>query len=335
MDKLISIIIPVYNVQNYVEKCLESVLNQTYKNLEIIIVDDGSLDNSYAICEKYANKDKRIKLLSKENAGQGAARNLALDIAQGEYIGFIDSDDIIKEDMFEDLINTAIKYNSDLTLCGLYLNNQGKITKLKCPQKIQVWNSEDAMKLYITDTVIFSGPVNKLYHRSLFDELRFPTIRCREDAFIMHHIISKANKITHIGKSKYFITIREDSTEGRAFSKDRLVMLDIAKNLQDLIVTKYPNLLSLKDEILIKERIEILNDIISTNVYYKYRDICCEQRLILKQLKNDDLCNRNLSNSTQQKLIFICDYFIIYFLFRKLVCIKRRVAKKVLSIIYR
>ena len=119
---LISVIVPVYKVENFLDRCVESIVGQTYENLEIILVDDGSPDNCPAICDNWAKKDGRIKVIHKENGGLSSARNAGLDVVTGEYFGFIDSDDWIEKDFFEFLITNALKENADISRCGLYLD---------------------------------------------------------------------------------------------------------------------------------------------------------------------------------------------------------------------
>lgn len=130
-DKLISIIIPVYNVQNYLRECIDSVIAQTYKNLEIILVDDGSPDKSGEICDEYSKKDARIKVIHKENGGLSDARNVALDIAKGEYIGFIDSDDYVEKDMFETLHTLAVEHNAEISSISFYKTLENEVIDVR------------------------------------------------------------------------------------------------------------------------------------------------------------------------------------------------------------
>lgn len=127
-DKLISIIVPVYNAEKYLDNCISSILNQTYKNIELILVNDGSTDNSLQICNKY-KEDKRVKIYSQENKGQGAARNKGIDVANGYYIGFCDADDTLNEHMYENLCQYAIKYDTDFCSCGHSKLINGKLIK--------------------------------------------------------------------------------------------------------------------------------------------------------------------------------------------------------------
>lgn len=320
-EPLISIIIPVYNVEKYIRKCLDSVLNQTYKNIEIIIINDGSTDNTYSICIEYEKSDSRIKLFTQENSGQGAARNLGLQHAQGTYIGFVDGDDYIDPDMYETMIKQAENLSAELVICGLYYNNNITIKKSKTPSSIQVWDNYQAMLSYLSDSVIFTGPVNKLYRKSLFIEIKFPIIRCREDAYIMHHIISQCKKVVHIAESKYTVNLRPESTEGKPFNMDRLVILDVAEDVKLLISKRYPTLLEYAEGQIIQERIGIINDILLSNLYKEYREICDNQRRLLTKLSID---NYKLRPGIDRDLYQILN---MYYLYRMRLSLKGRIRK--------
>ena len=196
----ISVIIPVYNVEKYLKRCLDSVINQTYKNLEIILVDDGSTDNSGKICDEYAQKDKCIVVIHKENGGLSDARNKGLGICTGDYISFIDSDDWIEKDFFEYVVNN-IKDN-DLLIFDYYITN-GKFSKW-----IKYNNTEFELKkenclLKLTKAEIQSYAWNKIYKINLFDDIRFPKGRNYEDQAIMHLIVDKSEKIRYCNKAFY------------------------------------------------------------------------------------------------------------------------------------
>ena len=135
-NNLISIIVPIYNSENYIKKCLDSILAQTYSNLEVILIDDGSTDNSYNICKDYQKKDNRIVLLQQKNAGVSRARNHGLEVAKGEYIGFVDSDDYIEPEMYEILLNSIIESNSKIAICNYYYENED--SKLYCGDSIKI-----------------------------------------------------------------------------------------------------------------------------------------------------------------------------------------------------
>ena len=149
----ISIIVPVYKVEKYLKKCVDSILAQTFTDFELILVDDGSPDDSGKICEEYAEKDARVRVLHKENGGLSSARNAGIEVAKGKYLGFIDSDDYIAEDMYELLYNTIIKEDADLSICGIYDVYEGKAPIVK-PTIEKVVSAEEALLLILQGNII-------------------------------------------------------------------------------------------------------------------------------------------------------------------------------------
>jgi glycosyltransferase involved in cell wall biosynthesis len=197
---LISVIVPIYNVEIYLEKCLNSIINQTYKNLEIILIDDGSPDNCGKICDEYAKKDKRIKVIHKPNGGLSDARNTGLDIAKGEYIAFVDSDDYIAEEMCEELLDIAQKEEADIVVCGVYDVRKEGITVFD--RNLNVSDKDTILYQIFTDYYP-SYSWNKFFKAHLFSEIRFPHIKF-EDLFIMPTLILAAQKISFTPKAYYY-----------------------------------------------------------------------------------------------------------------------------------
>lgn len=210
---LISIIIPAYNIENYIDKCLESVCGQTLKNIEIILVNDGSTDSTPSICERWAAKDPRIKYVTTENSGLASVCNTGLEIASAPIIGFADSDDHIDKDMFECLYNSMIKYGSDISICGLYWElADGTIKCVKGNFKREmVWCGKQALKLLLMDRKISNYRWNKLFRKELFDNILFPADRAFEDINTMFQLFDKAKKVSHIGYPKYYYHQRKGS----------------------------------------------------------------------------------------------------------------------------
>jgi len=191
MDEKISVIVPVYNVEQYLERCIDSIINQTYKNLEIILVNDGSTDNSGQLCDELAKKDDRIRVIHKKNGGLSDARNVGVDEAKAELIGFIDSDDYIDEDMYELLINNLKAANADLSMCGHY-DVYNNVPEAQVVDK-KTWelSPREAIKMVMEAKILSVTAVNKLYKKSLFSELRFEIGKIAEDAFIMIKLLDK------------------------------------------------------------------------------------------------------------------------------------------------
>ena len=207
----ISIIIPVYNVQKYLSRCLDSVISQTYIKLEIIIIDDGSTDNSGIICDEYASKDNRIIVIHQFNGGLSAARNSGLDIAKGEYVMFVDSDDYVAPSFCEKPLLIAIREHVDIVSFGYYKIGN-KTTKVKKTNKPRTVQASEAIKQLITlDDVIHGYVWNKLYKRTLFEQIRFPVGRTFEDQGVNYLLFHTAKNIFISDETLYYYFRRENS----------------------------------------------------------------------------------------------------------------------------
>lgn len=244
MDKdLISVIIPVYNVEKYLIRCVDSVINQTYKNLEIILVNDGSTDSSGILCDDLAKGDARIKVIHKENGGLSDARNIGKQESKGEYIIFIDSDDYVHVDMINSLYQQITYENADVSICGVmnvYSNSQNPQcvdTKLyfTCDKK-------EFLKEYLIGERIPGSICNKLLKRSVANRLKFPVGKIYEDAFYHYDLISVAEKFVVNTKPYYYYYHRGGSITTKPFKNKDLVYIDIYKKYYELILEKYGDL---------------------------------------------------------------------------------------------
>ena len=242
MDEKISVIVPVYNVEQYLERCVDSIINQTYKNLEIILVNDGSTDNSGQLCDELAKRDSRIKVIHKENGGLSDARNVGIDVAEAELIGFIDSDDYIDEDMYELLINNLKAANADLSMCGHYdVYNNVPESQVSDKKKWEL-SPQEAIKMVMEAKILSVTAVNKLYKKSLFSELKFEIGKIAEDAFIMIKLLDKCNKIVATNEKKYYYVHRENSITTQKFSLKFLNVIEAYEQNKEIILEKYPEL---------------------------------------------------------------------------------------------
>ena len=228
---LISVIVPVYNVESYLRKCVDSIINQTYKNLEIILVDDGSPDNCGKICDEYAQHDSRVKVIHKENGGLSDARNAGIDMAEGEYLTFVDSDDYIAEDMIEKLYKQLLKDNSDMSLCSFkYVDESGDEILSRVddsPIKNEIITGEQAVnKLLENNPWYYVVACSKLYKEELFREIRFPKGKIHEDEFVVHHIFYKCKSVSCISESLYYYLQRINSISNGTVSVKRLDMIE-------------------------------------------------------------------------------------------------------------
>lgn len=225
-EPLVSVIVPVYNVSKYLKQCLDSITDQSYKNLEIILVDDGSTDGSNRICDEYADNDARIKVIHKENGGQASARNEAAKIAQGEYIIYIDSDDYINKMHIQNLIQVALEYDADLVQCAMIefwdSLNETKIIEPKDRQnKKQLYTATAALKEFSYQRIFTPSPWCKLLKKDLMANIEFPVGIGYEDMAITYKIIGRAHKIVYIPEISYYYRQHQNSTMHSKFSEKK------------------------------------------------------------------------------------------------------------------
>lgn len=221
MNDLISVIIPVYKVEEYLDDCIRSVVDQIYQNLEIILVDDGSPDNCPAMCDAWTMKDKRIKVIHKPNGGLSDARNAGIDIASGEYIAFVDSDDWIEPDMYEKMLAALKKEHADICACSISSCYPEHRAVWGCRAYV-VTDSEQTLAMLYRDTAYPVAAWNKLYRRELWDDLRFPVGRICEDTFTTYRLVHGANRIVQLPYALYCYRIRPNSIMTSQFSPKRM-----------------------------------------------------------------------------------------------------------------
>lgn len=227
-NDLITIVIPIYNVEKYLNECIESLLKQTYKNIEIILVDDGSPDKCGEICDIYALKDNRIKVIHKENGGLSDARNHGIEAATGKYITFIDSDDYVSEKYIEKLYNAIIENDAKISQCSLIKvkDNHEEIEKIGYNKDIKIKSGNDMIKdlcMGYWGTII---ACSKLYHMELFRTIRFPIGKVHEDAFVTYKVLYNLDKIAIINDGLYYYRQNENSIMGRQFNLKRMNLLE-------------------------------------------------------------------------------------------------------------
>lgn len=242
MGEKISVIVPVYNVEQYLERCVDSIINQTYTNLEIILVNDGSTDNSGKLCDELAKKDERIRVIHKENGGLSDARNRGIDEAKSELVGFIDSDDYIDSDMYEVLLENLNDTDADLSMCALYDVYNNTPEEQVTNKEIWELSSEQAIKMVMEAKILSVTAVNKLYRKSLFSDLKFEVGKIAEDAFIMIKLLDKCEKIVATNEKKYYYVHRENSITTQKFSTKFLNVIEAYEQNSNIILEKYPKL---------------------------------------------------------------------------------------------
>ena len=239
-ENLISIVVPIYNVEKYLHRCVDSLLNQTYGNYEIILVDDGSTDDSLEICDEYRLKDKRVQVIHQDNGGLSRARNSGIKIAKGEYIAFVDSDDWVSEYYLETLINTARNTGADIVECEI-MRTSGVENSISGHSAVYIsYSTVEALRLLIEDNVFHQYVWNKLYRRDLMADLYFPHGKTNEDEFWTYRIFANAQKIVKTNSVLYYYFQRNDSIMGTTYSVKRLDALEAKIQRMEYIEKHFP-----------------------------------------------------------------------------------------------
>lgn len=322
MTNLISVIVPIYKVEEYLSPCIDSIINQTYKNLEIILVDDGSPDRCGKICDKYAQKDSRVKVIHKENGGLSDARNAGLKIATGDYISFVDSDDILPINSIETLWQLAIKENAQMVIGGferfrnsidevdLSADSEGNTTT--------VMTKTEAMAAFFQDSCQAWAI---LYERRIHDGIWFPKGEINEDEAIVLQLYDRCETIVVTNAVVYFYRNREESITTSSFSKKKLVWVDHCKHNLEFVREKYP---SLTEGAVIRYRgclLWLLTEIAMTNDWHNYDE---DIKRLYKELKvlNTEFGNVPFELKHEKIRYFMLQNFGFRF-YRMLIRIKR------------
>ena len=220
---LISVIVPVYKVEKYLDRCVQSIVDQTYRNLEIILVDDGSPDNCGAMCDAWAEKDPRIKVIHKANGGLSDARNAGMAVATGEYMGFVDGDDYLAPEMYQMLFDRIREDGSDIAVCGIKMIFEGGApSQMLTRDGCCILETQEAMVAIIQETWLKQTVPNKLYKTSLVWDINFPVGKCHEDVFWSYQAIARAGQVSVFDTPCYFYWQRAQSIMGKGFSLSRL-----------------------------------------------------------------------------------------------------------------
>ena len=289
----VSVIVPVYNTEQYLKECVDSLLKQTLTDLEIILIDDGSPDNSAYICDEYAKLDSRVKVIHKENGGLSSARNAALDICKGEYIGFVDSDDFVEPTMFEELYNSAINYNSDISICALSTFSEKSIIPKLLPFEKEVYKDSDIMKCFFVPLLgehpnekikYLEGFVcRQLFKREIIGNIRFKSEReyFAEDVMFDFDIYPLCRTISVVNKPLYFYRYNGDS---------------LSNKYRENLWTMFSNYLNAEYELLNELDIEISDSI-------KLRLNNLALKFVVVSVINLGKAGCNLSNNEKKNVI--------------------------------
>ena len=308
---LVSVMLPVYNTSKYLKRCLDSVINQTYKNLEIILVDDGSTDDSGTICDEYAKKDKRIKVIHKENGGLSTARNAGIEAATGDYYSFIDSDDIVDLNFIERMLNNCIYNNCEISICNykFVFNNKEIFEKRILEHK--VLNSKDALEFIFLNGNFVTW--NKLYKKEVFEDIRFPVGKIFANIRVIPFTVIKSHNVY---LDPYFGYYYYQNNGSILNSKDDLKKMDFVYNniyMYDCLIKTYPYL---KDAMDINYLRCLTSSILT--FYNKRKKYQKEYNFIfneLKKYKKIYLKNKYITKKLKIKIFMIFNHMVWLIIF--------------------
>ncbi len=267
---MISVIVPVYKVEKYLPRCVDSILAQTYKDLEIILVDDGSPDNCGEICDEYALKDSRIKVIHKQNGGQSDARNVGIEAATGEYISFVDSDDFIEPEMLMTMYRLQQEQNSDVVCGGIRDICKGKEFLACSENKIINCTGEQALK-YILEGKYCAGSVcSKMIRKEILNEKRFLVGKIYEDAFLLPQLMLSAHRVTITTQPVYNYWHRTGSTTTAPFEKKHMDIVEAYEENYDFVMNNCPDLEEVARFRLCWANFVVLDRLLQVSDYNKY-----------------------------------------------------------------
>ena len=314
MNDLISVIVPVYKVEQYLKKCIDSILEQTYYNLEIILVDDGSPDNCGAICDEYAKKDSRIRVIHKNNGGLSDARNAGLDIMTGEYVAFVDSDDWIEPTMYEKLLTNMKHFQADISFGGV----ADDVVQIGAVKTIKV--SDYGKEPFVEDKtetmkrVLQNGcsAWDKIYRADLFDNVRFPVGEFNEDEAIILHLLNKCQRSCFTGEVFYHYMHRKNSGSltKSSFSRGKTVWYDHCKSNLAFVALHYPELVPYAKRRYLSSLIWVLNNMTADTK--QFSDLIPQYRTELQLCIKDKMWLRSLPTKERLRVYFLAYCYTPY-----------------------
>lgn len=330
LNELISVIVPVYNVEEYLAACIESILLQSYDNLEIILVDDGSTDKSGEICDVYEKKDNRITVIHQNNGGLSLARNNGIFASKGSYISFVDSDDLIQRDFIETLYDSLQQSKCELACCEMICFFDKDINKLyqywdndsSIVNKFQVFDAMELLESSFYQHISITGAYQKMYKRNLFETIEFPVGRYFEDLATTYEFIEKAKKIAIINKKKYGYRIRNDSIMQQSFSMKKMDCIWVSEMIYNNYIN---NKIISKSAICASFRI---NRLVFDQIPIKEKEARDQVWNCIKKYRSSVVCDSKAKKS--ERLLAGVSYFG-----RNIFCIFIRIFRVVRSLYYK
>lgn len=262
----LSIIVPVYRVEKYLHKCIDSILDQTFKDFELILIDDGSPDECGKICDEYAHRDPRVRVIHQENKGLSAARNAGIDIAKGQFIAFVDSDDWVEANIYEVLIENIVKSNTDIAVCGIrnfFESNPYKEDKRSEQIRNMVLLKDQCFEMvFCKDDCISVAAWNKVYKKEIFDDLRYPKGQIYEDNFLILDVLSKCDHAFVTTAKLYNYRRHAESITGGRYREEEMDRIIASQKNYNIFKERYPQYLEYAEAYLYKNCFSILGKMI-------------------------------------------------------------------------
>lgn len=326
-EKLVSVIIPAYNIEDYIGRCLDSIISQTYKNLEIIVVDDGSRDHTGEILDNYAKKDRRIKVIHKENGGVSSARNKGIEVAEGDYIGFIDGDDLIEPEMYKILVDLLEEENADIAHCGYQMVFPDRVDYYHNTGKKKIQTTEEGLKDLLSGEIIEPGLVNKLYKKELIKNCRLDeTVKINEDLLMNYQLFKLSQKSVYYDITPYSYMIRSSSATGaNSLITKREDSLRVLNQIKDDCINN--NLLPTIYKRYIYLLMAICRDDLKDRLYMEYQK---KQRKKLKKELKTDIFKSCIPKKLKYMSLFSCYFPHIMKIIYKMYDLKTGTSKKYL-----
>lgn len=311
--QLISVIVPVYNVAIYLSRIITALVEQTYPNIEIIMVDDGSKDDSYKICCGYAEKYNNIRVYHKENSGAASTRNYGLKKAKGVYVTFVDADDYISKDYVEFLYKIMIENKADISVCGFkkFFGNNIEICGDE-REETKVFSPEQALEDLLYRRNLTNSPCLKLFKREFVENFMFPEGMLYEDLAVVYKWFGESKTIVYSPKVKYYYFQREGSSMHSKFNARKLDKLLIMREMENYIVKKYPHLRTALDSRMFISVLQLIREVPLTKEYSSCRK---ELKCILRQLRYKVFKDTN--NTQMTRVLAVCGY-LPYVLLREM-----------------
>ena len=310
-EELISIIVPIYKTEKYLKRCVDSILRQTYKNLEVILVDDGSPDKSANICDEYQKADGRVRVIHKSNGGLSSARNAGLEVAKGEYIGFVDSDDYIENTMYEILIKACKKYQSKMACCGRYDEYENRETQISFVEnEDEKWDAETAIKNLFLWNNIDSAAWDKIYARELWSEIKYPVGEISEDVPVTVKLIYLSGSIIHVGVPLYHYCHRDASITTSGYSEKDQAIISHAEDLGSWVSAHCPKVYREYESFYMNQLMYVTGSyqMSSLNTRKKYSNLYRANKKNLKEKKNIFIENPYLKYKDYIKIMLGWNY---------------------------